>query len=431
MSELRSVADALAAESLSEMPDARVEEDFVELHRAVERLERERLGRLAEIDRRRMYERDGHLSAASWLVNTFKLSWGAAREDLRMARALDEMPHTSKGLEEGDVSLSAARVLVQARAADPEAVRDAERELVHAARLHDVNDLQRMAVYWRQAVEHDHAGDADEAIRARRRLHASVSFMGMVRIDGDLDPESGEAVLTALRAVMDSEARRRTDVDHRTPAQRRADALSQVCRQWLDRSDRPHIAGERPHVTITVDADDLTIRGGSGGSAELDHAGGVPAQIARRIVCDASVMRVVMAGRSEPIDVGRRTPVVSPAIRRAVVLRDRSCRFRGATGRTRGAMRITSSTGPTAARRRCRTFCCCAADITVRFTDHTGSGWSWWMADRPSEDRTALCCRTIGSRIGLRRSGATRSRPPSAARSGGSARPRTPWGARA
>ena len=329
MSELRSVADALAAESLSEMPDARVEEDFVELHRAVERLERERLRRLVEIDRRRMYERDGHLSAASWLVNTFKLSWDAAREDLRMARALDEMPHTSKGLEEGDVSLSAARVLVQARAADPEAFRDAEGELVHAARLHDVNDLQRMVVYWRQAVERDRAGDADEAIRARRRLHASVSFMGMVRIDGDLDPESGEAVLTALRAVMDSEARRRTDVDHRTPAQRRADALSEVCRQWLDRSDRPHIAGERPHVTITVDADDLTIRGGSGGSAELDHAGGVPAQIARRIVCGASVMRVVLAGRSEPIDVGRRTPVVSPAIRRAVVLRDRSCRFPG------------------------------------------------------------------------------------------------------
>ena len=132
MSELRSVADALAAESPSEMPDARVEEDFAELHRAVERLERERLRRLAEIDRRRMYERDGHLSAASWLVRAFKLSWGAAREDVRMARALDAMPHTSKGLEEGEVSLSAARVLVQARAADPEAFRDAEGELVQA-----------------------------------------------------------------------------------------------------------------------------------------------------------------------------------------------------------------------------------------------------------------------------------------------------------
>jgi len=112
MSELRSVADALAAESLSEMPDARVEEDFAELHRAVERLERERLRRLAEIDRRRMYERDGHLSAASWLVRAFKLSWGAAREDVRMARALDAMPHTSKGLEEGED-------LVGGRGADP------------------------------------------------------------------------------------------------------------------------------------------------------------------------------------------------------------------------------------------------------------------------------------------------------------------------
>jgi hypothetical protein len=40
-------------------------------------------------------------------------------------------------------------------------------------------------------------------------------------------------------------------------------------------------------------------------------------------------MRVVMAGRSEPLDVGRRTPVVPPAMRRAVIVRDRHCRFPG------------------------------------------------------------------------------------------------------
>jgi hypothetical protein len=40
-------------------------------------------------------------------------------------------------------------------------------------------------------------------------------------------------------------------------------------------------------------------------------------------------MRVVMAGRSEPLDLGRRTPVVSPALRRAVIVRDRTCRFPG------------------------------------------------------------------------------------------------------
>jgi predicted restriction endonuclease len=36
-----------------------------------------------------------------------------------------------------------------------------------------------------------------------------------------------------------------------------------------------------------------------------------------------------MAGASEPLDVGRRTPVVSPAIRRAVIVRDAHCRFPG------------------------------------------------------------------------------------------------------
>lgn len=64
-------------------------------------------------------------------------------------------------------------------------------------------------------------------------------------------------------------------------------------------------------------------------SGELDHVGPVSASVARRLACDASVMRVVMAGRSEPLDLGRRTPVVSPAIRRAVMVRDGRCRFPG------------------------------------------------------------------------------------------------------
>jgi hypothetical protein len=45
--------------------------------------------------------------------------------------------------------------------------------------------------------------------------------------------------------------------------------------------------------------------------------------------CDASVTRVVLGPSSEPLDVGRRTPVIPPAIRRAVILRDKHCRFPG------------------------------------------------------------------------------------------------------
>jgi hypothetical protein len=67
--------------------------------------------------------------------------------------------------------------------------------------------------------------------------------MGMVRVDGDLDPETGETLLTALRAVLDSESRSGDEPEGRTPAQRRADALGEVGRQWLDNAERPSVAG--------------------------------------------------------------------------------------------------------------------------------------------------------------------------------------------
>jgi hypothetical protein len=64
-------------------------------------------------------------------------------------------------------------------------------------------------------------------------------------------------------------------------------------------------------------------------SPSMDHVGPIDAATVRRLACDASVTRVVLGPRSEPLDVGRRTAVVPPAIRRAVVVRDRRCRFPG------------------------------------------------------------------------------------------------------
>jgi len=326
MSGLRSFVEELRAETLPDLPDALIEEDFEELHRAVELLETERLRRLAEIDRRRLFERDGHLSSAAWLASKFKVAWGTAREQVRIARGLEEMHETRRALDEGELSLSAVRVLVSARDTDLAGFERAEGTLVETARIHSVRDLSRVVAYWRQAIERANPDEGDEKLREQRRLHASVSLLGMVRVDGNLDPETGETLLTALGAVLDAEARTATE-DDRTPAQRRADALGEVCRQWLDRSDRPNVAGERPHVTVTVGADAL--RGGPGPISELDHVGPVSPETTRRIACDASVMRVMMAGRSEPVDIGRRTPVVPSSMRRAVIVRDRHCRFPG------------------------------------------------------------------------------------------------------
>src|SRR5438105_2180971 len=176
MSELRSAIDSLRAEVLAELPDQRVEEDFAELQRAMDQLEVERLRRLAELDRRRHFHVDGFLSTASWLASAFKMAWGADRQRVREARALEEMPETRRALEEGEISWSAVQTLVTARDTDRNAFRDCEKELVEAARIHSMGDLQRIAGYWRQAVEQEQALDGEEKLRARRRLHASVTF---------------------------------------------------------------------------------------------------------------------------------------------------------------------------------------------------------------------------------------------------------------
>jgi hypothetical protein len=326
MSELRSAVEALRSETLAPLPDARIEDDFAELERVGELLELERLRRLAEIDRRRLFERDGHLSAASWLAARFKVGAAEARAQAHVARALGDMPAVRRALEDGDVSMAAARVLARAYEVDASAFAPAEGQLVEAARIHSVVDLGRVVSFWCACVEQERSTDGEGGLRASRRLHASATLGGMVRVDGDLDPEAGETLLTALGAVMDAEARS-GQADERTPAQRRADALHEICRQWLDRRDRPTVAGERPHLTVTVDAGVLTDP--SGGAAELDHGGAIDGRAARRLACDASVLRVVMRGPSEPLDVGRRTPVVPPAMRRAVIVRDRHCRFPG------------------------------------------------------------------------------------------------------
>jgi hypothetical protein len=149
----------------------------------------------------------------------------------------------------------------------------------------------------------------------------------MVRVDGDLDPETGEVLLTALGAVTDAQARGVAVEDWRTAGQRRADALGEICRHFLDRPDRPVVAGERPHMIITADV--AALRGEPEGWAELDRAGPIHPRVARRLACDAAVSRVLSRGPSEPLDVGRRMSVVPPSMRRAVVIRDTHCRVPG------------------------------------------------------------------------------------------------------
>jgi hypothetical protein len=324
MSTLRSAIDELRSEDLLFASDEEVEDDVREIERASRMLEAERARRIAAIDQRRSFERDGYLSVSAWLTHRVGINAAASAQHVRVARALGEMPRTRRALEDGEISLVATTVLVAARETNAEGFEGSEQVLVDAARTLPFRGFRFVVEHWRQAADPRTAAAEADRIYELRRLHVSPTLGGMVRVDGDLDPETGQTLITALRAVQDADARKRGDV--RTAAQRRADALGEICRQWLDAGERPSIAGERPHIVVTVDLEALE-RGG--GRSELADVGAVCPETARRIACDAAVSRVITRGRSEPLEVGRRTPVVPAGLRRAVVVRDRHCRFPG------------------------------------------------------------------------------------------------------
>jgi hypothetical protein len=299
---------------------------FAQLQRFSERLEAKRLRWLADQDRRSSYRKDGYLSAPAWLSDRFGVGAGAAKAQVRVAQALTQMPQVRQAFSSGEVTTSAVMVLAGAKEAHPEAFASQETALLEAAQTKGVEELRAVVRDWSTAIDADEASRRGERLRERRRLDVCPTGGGMVGVEGELDPENGELLLTALHGLVDAELRASGGRDIRTPSQRRADGLGELCRRYLDRPDRPAVAGERPHLTVTVDVQTLK---GLRAAGQADHVGSIDSEMARRIACDASLMRVVMAGPSEPLDVGRRTPVVSVGLRRAVVLRDKLCRFPG------------------------------------------------------------------------------------------------------
>src|SRR5438477_6526827 len=106
-SALDDAVQRLNEEDLSALPDERLEEEFFCLQRAAQRLEAERLRRLAEIHRRQSHRRTGYLSTASWLVDQHRFGWTAAAKDIRTARSLQRMTRTQRALATGELTGSA------------------------------------------------------------------------------------------------------------------------------------------------------------------------------------------------------------------------------------------------------------------------------------------------------------------------------------
>jgi len=125
---------------------------------------------------------------------------------LARARALCLMSATGAAFVAGDIGVSTVNQLVAARRAQPEVFERHEAGLVEAVKPLSPRDTYRVVEYWRPALDH-YRHDCEQR-HEQRRFNVSSTFEGMVRGDFDLDPESGQIVLAAIRALSESRVHR-------------------------------------------------------------------------------------------------------------------------------------------------------------------------------------------------------------------------------
>ena len=306
----------------------------------------------------------GFVSCAHWLNWRTGLALGAAREKVRVARALGALPLLSEAMREGRISYSKVRAIT--RVATPEN----ERRLRDFALCAPASYVERMTRAWR-AVDRQAEADDERRRHEGRCLSTWVDDAdGMVVIRGRLTPEVGAVVRRALEAAVDrqrSEEPAAAGGPETTFGQRQADALGLIAESALAAELDRGAAGDRYQVVLHVDADTLRAdaaeaedapdvsaetppagaapaAGDAGdvpaetrrpGHAALEDADGlrVSAETSRRIACEASAVVMRHAADGAILDVGRKTRTIPPALGRALRARDRGCRFPGCTAR--------------------------------------------------------------------------------------------------
>jgi hypothetical protein len=326
----------------------------------------------------------GAKSCAHWLAWRVGLDPGAARERVRVARKLGELPAIDHALRRGALSYSKARAMT--RVATP----SNEARLLGIAEGTTAAHLEKVCRGVRQQQRED--GRAAEDGAPERYVRLRHRGDGTVRFEAVLLPDEAERVMEALRSVRaamseglemkpdqadalariadavlagDLSARDSsgTGVSGAVEREREGDdaeesrgsdtAIDEARDTMSAAPSRARTCGaDRAQVVVhftedLIDGGHSSLRHSSlrhsslrhsslrhsvpSMEAVLDDGGRVSAETFRRLACDCSLLGVLEDGRGAPLDIGRKTRRIPPALRRAVMLRDRCCRFPGCT----------------------------------------------------------------------------------------------------
>jgi hypothetical protein len=225
----------------------------------------------------------------------------------------------------GRLSYSKLRALT--RVATPEN----EDTLLEMAEHATAAQLERLVRGVRAATR----ADEERERHQRRSLTLYPAEDGSWVIRGRLDPEVGAVLAKALEAAADQVYQSEDRDASPTPAQRCADAIGLLAEAALRGGELRSGAGRADRYQVVLHLERSLLGEGAmppgpmALAGSLDHGLRVSAETARRIACDAGLVSMIHDEGGRALDVGRRSRVVSPALRRALEHRDRGCRFPG------------------------------------------------------------------------------------------------------
>jgi len=282
---------------------------------------------IAEFDRRTGWSDGATQSCAHWLNWKCGLAMGAAREKVRVARALESLPKVSAAMATGKLSYSKVREITRVASAGTEDY------LLMIAEHGTAAHVERLVRAYRRCQE------AEELSReARQRENRYVRYHhdddGSLVLTCRLTAEAGAMILKALDLAVDQVP---ADLTVGVPAgtsaprlpfsQRRADALARVAESFLAHEAIDAPGTDRHQIVVHVAAE--TLRARAAGCCEFEDGPSMAAETARRLACDASVVALIENDEGEPLNVGRKTRTISAPLRRLLKARDKGCRFPG------------------------------------------------------------------------------------------------------
>jgi hypothetical protein len=311
---------------LASLSDAQLEQRFVSHTVALNAATAQWLALLAEVVIRGLWADQGARTPAQWLSWRVGLAPSTAREQLRVAVRLRELPEVMERFAAGTLSYSKVRAITRI------AVPELQQLLLAWAERATGADLDRIA---RGVTHARRAGSTDPDLRPPMGLELRYDDDAVV-IALRLPADEGLEVYTALERLAEAEqALQEADLEPGQSLpdigrpQRLAETAVAVILAAKDQTPPDTSGLDRHTLTVELDADDLTREDGQVPVRVAGHRlAAMSARVLRRLACTAGIVPIATRDGS-PLDVGRRQREPNAQQRRALRARDRTCRFPG------------------------------------------------------------------------------------------------------